>query len=128
MEKRGKAGTWVWLGAGEHVATITARGASVREPLQKAWLPIERQTRGGGSLGEVSHAKSSSCQLGPQLHVSSVNPLANLCLWITPGHTIPRPEAYSGHYPQVPAATFTRLPFKMDDSHMGPKSSPGLYI
>lgn len=48
MEKRGKAGTWVWLGAGEHVATITARGASVREPLQKAWLPIERQTRGGG--------------------------------------------------------------------------------
>lgn len=50
MEKRGKAGTWVWLGAGEHVATITARGASVREPLQKAWLPIERQTWGGGQL------------------------------------------------------------------------------
>lgn len=46
-EKRGKAGTWVWLGAGEHVATITVRGASVREPLQKAWLPIERQTWGG---------------------------------------------------------------------------------
>lgn len=60
---------------GEHVAAITVRGASVREPLQKAWLPMEKQIWGGGegSLREVSHAKSSSCQLSLQLHMSPLS-------------------------------------------------------
>lgn len=32
------------------MAAITVRGASVREPLQKAWLPIEKQTWGKRQL------------------------------------------------------------------------------
>lgn len=90
---------------------------------------LQRSRHGGkGSLREVSHAKSSSCQLSLQLHVSSVSPLANHCLWISARHTILQPEAYGGHYPPVAAVTFTHLPFEMVNSHMGPKSSFRLFI
>lgn len=73
--KVGKTGDTVLASElGEHVATITVRGASVREPLQKARLPVEKQTWGGeGSFWEVSHAKSSSCQRSLQLHMSPLS-------------------------------------------------------
>lgn len=56
-----------------HVATITLTGVSIREPLQRACLPIEKQagdTGGKSSLKKVSHAKSSSCQLSPHRNMS----------------------------------------------------------
>lgn len=73
---------------GAHVATITLRGTSIREPLQKACLPIEKQTQGGkSSLKQVSHAKSSSCQLGLHLNMP---PLPAHSPTSAPRHTIPQ--------------------------------------
>lgn len=122
-----------WHGSGselgEHVATITVRGASVREPLQKAWLPIEKQTWGKRQLkGGFPRQEQQLPTQASAPHVSSVSSLTNLCLWISARHTILQPEAYRGHYPPVAAVTFTHLLFEMVNSHMGPKSSPRLFI
>lgn len=61
---------------GAHVATITLRGASIREPLQR--LPAFGETdwsycKKKSSFQEASHAKSCSCQ--PNLHLN-MSPLS----------------------------------------------------
>lgn len=108
---------------------LLLRGVSVREPLQKAWLPIEKQTGGKRQLKGGFPRQEQQLPTQPSApHVSSVSSLANLCLWISARHTIPQPEAYRGHYPPVAVVTFTHLPFEMVNSHMGPKSSSRLFI
>lgn len=128
-KKQEKPVTGLWLRAGGACGYYYCEGCECQRATSKGLAAYRGADVGGkGGLREVSHAKSSSCQLSLQLHGSSVVSLANLCLWIPARHTILQPEAYRGRCPPVAALTFTPLPLEVINSHMGPKSSWRLFI
>lgn len=95
--------TWVWMEAGGACGYYYCEGRECQRATSKG-LAAYREADTGGverQLKGVFPRQEQQLPAQPSApHVSSVKPLANLCLWITPGHTIPQPEAYRGRYPR----------------------------
>lgn len=101
------------------------RGAGVREPLQKARLPVENQSGDtGGKKQLMGGFPRQELQLPTRPSSRRACALSNLCLWPAPRHTVRPPRTYGGPSPQVLVLTFTHLPFETDHCATRSKSPP----